>query len=116
MASILTPQQIHALKLISQTKLARQFYFSGGTALSYYYLHHRLSEDLDFFNPDEFDPQAVTITLKSLQSKLDFNTIDFQNSFNRNLFFLRFKNAYVLPTCKKATKPTSKEKKHKPYS
>lgn len=96
MASILTPQQKHALELISQTKLAEQFYFSGGTALSYYYLNHRLSEDLDFFNENEFDPQAITIILKSLQSKLDFNSIDFQNSFNRNLFFLRFENTYVL--------------------
>ncbi|MDR1696214.1 MAG: nucleotidyl transferase AbiEii/AbiGii toxin family protein [Endomicrobium sp.] len=25
------------------------FYFSGGTALSEYYLRHRYSEDLDFF-------------------------------------------------------------------
>lgn len=47
MASILTPQQKHALELISQTKIAKQFYFSGGTALSYHYLNHRLSEDLD---------------------------------------------------------------------
>ncbi|PIR13189.1 hypothetical protein COV49_03050 [Candidatus Falkowbacteria bacterium CG11_big_fil_rev_8_21_14_0_20_39_10] len=96
MASILTPQQKQALELISQTKLAKQFYFSGGTALSHYYLHHRLSEDLDFFNEGEFDPQAITVTLKSLQPKLGFNSFDFQNSFNRNLFFLRFNNEYVL--------------------
>ncbi|MDA1317233.1 MAG: nucleotidyl transferase AbiEii/AbiGii toxin family protein [bacterium] len=96
MASILTPQQKHALELISQTKIAKQFYFSGGTALSHYYLSHRLSEDLDFFNEDEFDPQAITVILKSLQPKLGFSSFDFQDSFNRNLFFLQYKNDYVL--------------------
>ncbi len=96
MASILTPQQKHALELISHTKIAKQFYFSGGTALSHYYLSHRISEDLDFFTEDEFDPQSITIILRSLQPKLCFISFDFQNSFNRNLFFLRFKNDYIL--------------------
>lgn len=32
------------------SKLRKQFYFTGGTALSAIYLHHRESEDLDFFS------------------------------------------------------------------
>ncbi|MEN8253194.1 MAG: hypothetical protein ABFQ62_02335 [Patescibacteria group bacterium] len=36
MASILTPQQKLALKLISKTNLANEFYFSDGTALAHY--------------------------------------------------------------------------------
>lgn len=55
MAQILTPQQELALEAISQSNLAKQFYFSGGTALSHYYLQHRLSEDLDFFCLFEVD-------------------------------------------------------------
>ena len=31
------------------------FYFTGGTALSYIYLHHRQSEDLDFFTEKNFN-------------------------------------------------------------
>jgi predicted nucleotidyltransferase component of viral defense system len=48
--SILTDHQQKALKLIAQTQLAEDFYFSGGTALAYFYLQHRKSEDLDFFS------------------------------------------------------------------
>lgn len=70
MAAILTKKQKLTLKLISKTELAQSFYFSGGTALAYYYLQHRRSEDLDFFNENEFNPQDISIILKSLQKKL----------------------------------------------
>ncbi len=96
MASILTPQQEKALKLVAATSIANSFYFSGGTALAYYYLHHRKSEDLDFFSEVEFDPQAISVILKSMQSQLGFESYDYQNSFNRNLFFLRFHEGYIL--------------------
>jgi len=90
MATILTDQQILTLKFISASSLSKQFYFSGGSALAYYYLKHRTSEDLDFFNEKEFDPQDITIVLHSLKHKLGFSTFDYQNSFNRNLYFLKF--------------------------
>ncbi len=96
MAQILTPKQALFLKLLAKTPLAQEFYFSGGTALAYFYLQHRKSEDLDFFNPKEFDPQAIMVTLKSLKSDLQFLSIDYQTSFNRNLFFLKFQKKYVL--------------------
>lgn len=96
MATILTSQQELALKLIAGTDLAKGFYFSGGTALAQYYLQHRKSEDLDFFSEVEFDPQAISVILKSLQSRLGFESYDYQNSFNRNLYFLRFSDDYVL--------------------
>jgi predicted nucleotidyltransferase component of viral defense system len=96
MASILTSQQTNALNLIATTELSKQFYFSGGTALAHYYLQHRLSEDLGFFNVDEFDPQAITVILKSLQKQLGFVSFDYQNSFNRNLFFIKFKDSSIL--------------------
>ena len=78
MASILTKEQALFLKLMPETPLAKQFYFSGGTALAYYYLQHRRSEDLDFFCQEEFLPQEVTTVLKFLQKKLDFKELDFQ--------------------------------------
>ncbi len=96
MAQILTKQQKQTLELIASTPLSRQFYFSGGTALSYYYLQHRKSEDLDFFNFHEFDPQEITIALKTFRSKLNFQSFDFQASFNRNLYFLKFADNYIL--------------------
>lgn len=35
-------------------QLSNKFYFTGGTALSAIYLHHRESEDLDFFSESDF--------------------------------------------------------------
>lgn len=96
MAQILTPQQELALEAISQSNLAKQFYFSGGTALSHFYLQHRLSEDLDFFRLEEFSSQSVYVEIKALKKKLGYLAIDFQKSFNRNLFFLEFSGNYTL--------------------
>jgi hypothetical protein len=53
-------------------------------------LHHRLSEDLDFFSEDEFDVQAINVFFKKNKIKLGFKKIDYQQSFNRNLFFIHF--------------------------
>ncbi len=96
MASILTKEQTLFLKLMPETPLAKQFYFSGGTALAYYYLQHRRSKDLDFFCQEEFLPQEVTAVLKFLQKKLVFKELDFQTSFNRNLYFLIFNPKKIL--------------------
>jgi len=96
MAAILTKKQVLTLKLIVKTDLAKHFYFSGGTALAHYYLQHRESEDLDFFNKKEFNPQAVVVVLRSLKKKLNYKSFDFQNSFNRNLFFLKFPDNDIL--------------------
>lgn len=94
--AILTAEQIKALRSIAASPLSKHFYFSGGTALAHFYLQHRYSEDLDFFSEQEFDTQSVTVTLKSIQPSLGFSSIDFQNSFNRNLYFLLFKSKKIL--------------------
>lgn len=96
MAKILTKNQVKALQAISSSNLAKEFYFSGGTALSHYYLQHRLSEDLDFFKEEEFDVQATYVALKSLKSQIQYDKIDFQVSMNRNLFFLHFLDKNIL--------------------
>lgn len=94
--TILTNQQQLCLDLISQQKdLASNFYLSGGTALAQYYLQHRLSEDLDFFSLEEIDPIAIQVSLKKIRDKAGIIKIDFQQSFNRNLFFLHFKNGII---------------------
>lgn len=47
---ILTPLQQKVLTaFFSVAELKKQFYVTGGTALSAFYLQHRLSDDLDFF-------------------------------------------------------------------
>lgn len=67
------------------------FYLGGGTALAEYYLMHRFSEDLDFFSENEFSPQDISVILKKISKQAGIKEIDFQQSFNRNLFFLKLK-------------------------
>ena len=48
--SILTPLQRRVLMSLFQNNLGRRgYYLTGGTALAELYLHHRYSDDLDFF-------------------------------------------------------------------
>ena len=76
--------------LLSEEKsITDTFYLSGGTALAEFYLRHRYSEDLDFFSEQEFNPEAITVLLKRLQSAMNVDSFTFETSFNRNLFFLR---------------------------
>lgn len=89
---ILSVSQIAFLKSVGKSKLAGGFYLSGGTPLAAFYLRHRYSEDLDFFSEREFDILAVSVFLKSVRNKLGIIKIDFQQSYNRNLFFCRLKN------------------------
>src|SRR3989338_10233493 len=56
------------------SKLSKQFYFTGGTALSAVYLHYRESEDLDFFSERDFDNDLIIEFIKHASTvlKLDY--------------------------------------------
>jgi len=48
---ILSVNQQKLLQLIGKDKIiCDNFYLTGGMALAEFYLHHRFSEDLDFFS------------------------------------------------------------------
>lgn len=49
----LTPLQKPFLRRFFQLEVGRSFFLTGGTALAAFYLHHRLSEDLDLFTLDD---------------------------------------------------------------
>ena len=51
-------------------KLTEKFYFTGGTALSAIYLHHRESEDLDFFSEEDFDNEYIKEFMTRVSSKM----------------------------------------------
>ena len=94
---ILSPLQNKFIGLFAKNKiLTRRFYLTGGTALAAYYLQHRYSEDLDFFSLGPIDILALNIFLKESKSELQIEKTDFQQSFNRNLFFLHTKKDIVL--------------------
>ena len=95
--SILTTQQYAFLNFVRQQNiLTTNFYFTGGTCLAEYYLHHRISEDLDFFSERDIDLQALSILFKRNQPVLGYTKLDFQQAFNRNLFFLSYSHASQL--------------------
>lgn len=88
---ILTPLQEKIIKLISgENYFSKNFYLTGGTALSEFYLKHRLSEDLDFFSENEFNLLPINSFLKKIKPGLGIKDIDYQKAFNRNIYMLRF--------------------------
>lgn len=62
--SVITEYQKEFIKLFSKTPLRDSFFLTGGTALSEFYLHHRLSEDLDFFTEE---PNQVPFVLPHIE-------------------------------------------------
>ena len=88
---ILTTRQTAWLKEIgSRAEFRNAFYLTGGTPLAAFYLGHRYSEDLDFFSEREVDIAALNVFFDRSKKKFRVEKIDFQQSFNRNLFFLHF--------------------------
>lgn len=88
---ILTQNQIAVLKKIKNNSfITGNFYLTGGTALAAFYLRHRYSEDLDFFSEKEIDILNLDIFFNQIKKELNILKIDFQQSYNRNLFFLHF--------------------------
>ncbi|MFA4846236.1 MAG: nucleotidyl transferase AbiEii/AbiGii toxin family protein [Patescibacteria group bacterium] len=87
--TILTPLQQKALDWVAnQPLLTKQFYLSGGTALAEFYLHHRVSEDLDFFSVDEFDPSMIGPIAEQLKQHVGAKTLQLEQRFNRNIIYL----------------------------
>lgn len=90
---ILSKNQINFLeKFGEESALSLNFYLTGGTPLAAFYLNHRFSEDLDFFSEREIDVLAIDVFLKKYKLELGINKIDYEQSFNRNLFFLHFQD------------------------
>ncbi|MBN2357754.1 nucleotidyl transferase AbiEii/AbiGii toxin family protein [candidate division KSB1 bacterium] len=54
------------INLIGQNILKSDFFLTGGTALSVFYLNHRISNDLDLFTITEIDLSEVAYSLRSL--------------------------------------------------
>ena len=83
----LYPLQDKVLKIIGQ--LPVDFYLTGGTALSRVYLHHRFSDDLDFFvnGLSSFKQQINLIINEFRNSSLKFDTTIADDGFARIFIF-----------------------------
>lgn len=88
----LTPkQQIIFDEVKNSDFLKRNFYFTGGTALSAIYLHHRLSEDLDFFSEEKFDTLPISNLFTDWSKKHQFK-IESRELEVVRIFLLKFKD------------------------
>ena len=87
---VLTEAQKRFLKALGQTRLGKEFYLTGGTALSAFYLHHRYSEDLDFFTDDPTAVPRAAPILTDLGNSLK-GTVGFRRNLESFLeCFFRF--------------------------
>ena len=81
------------LFLFKRTPLAKKFYLSGGTALAEFYLHHRYSEDLDFFTSQELNLNELKKFVNLVAAKNQVEQVEFQHGFGLYSFFLHQKEA-----------------------
>ena len=70
--TILTPKQSQFLECVSKDKqITQRFFLTGGTALSEFYLQHRLSYDIDLFTEkQEVDQKLTGAFLKKISKEL----------------------------------------------
>lgn len=95
--SIFTPFQKGIFKIISQNNfVTKNFYFSGGTALSEFYLKHRYSEDFDFFTAKKISYEKIKKFLESDIKKNKVQIVDYQMEEGADIFFLKKKNKEII--------------------
>lgn len=85
----LTTFQKKVLLYFGQNKFGQNFYWTGGTLLSYYYLHHRKSVDLDFFSEDLYHDDEYLIFINNLKKDLKINKVLYEIKNNRRLLVLK---------------------------
>ena len=83
--------------------LRDRFYLTGGTALSAFYLEHRLSEDLDLFTETDVGIEVILAFVKSLPGVRD---VQYERKYERKIFLLDYAN----------TKPMKVEFTRYPFS
>lgn len=95
--TILTTTQSDFLQLAStKPEIINWFYLTGGTALAEFYLHHRFSEDLDFFTKDSINKESIDKLMKQIAAKLRAEVTQ-EVQMGIYLYFLHFaKNRRVL--------------------
>jgi len=88
-------QQLIFDQITTENKLRKQFYFTGGTVLSSFYLQHRYSEDLDFFSENKFAENEILVMVSLWAKKYQFT---FKSQLNEvvYMFYFTFKNKKIL--------------------
>ena len=90
-----TSLQQYVFDAFSKSPSARNFYFTGGTALSVFYLHHRESVDLDFFTENEFNTDEVIEFVEEVSSKKKL-TYEFTQKYKTRIFQFKINEKNLL--------------------
>lgn len=91
MKTILTDKQkIFLDEFEKDPDLPNIFYLTGGTALAEYYLHHRKSEDLDFFTDKEFDDKKLDLFIEKVKAIMKPKAVTRQRIYDRLAYIFDF--------------------------
>lgn len=85
---ILSERQEKLLIAIANSNIGKDVYWSGGTALSFCYFQHRLSEDIDLFTENIIDNLSLQIFTKNLKKNLNIGNLQTRTLMNRHNFVL----------------------------
>ena len=77
------------------TAITGQYYLTGGTALSYYYLHHRISEDLDFFSHIEPDGNMLAKWVHGVAKATHAGDVEFQTLNGQFVYYIHYDDEVV---------------------
>lgn len=99
---------IHAL---AKSPLRDLFYWTGGTALAFYYLQHRKSYDIDLFSGQKFSFEQVIPFVRDLKKLCKFEHVEQKKVYDRYEFFLHnaidVRLEFVFYDFKQLKKPTA---------
>ena len=88
-SDFLTTNQRRILESAGTAKdIVETFYFTGGTALSGIYFHHRTSEDLDFFSETPYREALVHAWVRQLKTSVGVVHIEEQVLRGQHIFFV----------------------------
>jgi len=92
--AILTREQSEFLEFFAHEQYFREnYYFTGGTVLTVFYLQHRYSEDLDFFTEkQEVDILAVQQLIAKAKQKFNLTNVSYKQYYGLHTFFLTYPN------------------------
>lgn len=84
----LTKLQRDTLSFFGKNPFGKKFYWTGGTLLSYKYLHHRDSVDLDFFSEKLFLDDEYLKFVNDLKAAVKATKIKFDLDKNRRIYLI----------------------------
>ncbi|MBI4600076.1 nucleotidyl transferase AbiEii/AbiGii toxin family protein [Candidatus Uhrbacteria bacterium] len=92
---ILTDNHRRILVALGKSKLVKDIYFTGGTLLSYHYLQHRYSLDIDVFSDDLLDDILVTKTMQDISKEVGAKKLRYVRYPSRWQYFFEFQKTEI---------------------